>query len=150
MNETIMNTFQVQNLRFYVIKLLTTTFAIIFAAWLLQKGIHIGNPKLLTGFIVALALLFINIFFKPILVALTIPFTRATFGLFLLIINASVIMLIDFLVEKFTVDSFWWALLFSILVSLTTSLIDVVGHIKVVRYNYRKNAEDEFTDYEEV
>jgi len=145
-----MNKIQIQKFKFYGIKLLTTTFAIVFSAWLLQKGIHIGDPKLLTGLVVAFVLLFINVFFKPILVALTIPFTLATFGLFLLIINALVILLIGFLVEKFTVDSFWWALLFSILVSFTTSLIDAIGNVKVIRYNQPKEGEEEFTDYEEV
>jgi putative membrane protein len=145
-----MNRLQIQKLKIYGVKLLTTTFAIVFSAWMLQKGIHIGDPKLLTGFIVAIVLLFINVFFKPVLVALTIPFTLATFGLFLLIINALVILLIDFLVEKFTVDSFWWALWFSLLVSITTSIIDAIGNLKVVRYNRPKEAEEEFTDYEEV
>ena len=141
-----------QRIKFYAIKLFTTTFAIVFSAWLLQKGIHIEDPKLLTGFIVAIVLLFINVFFKPALVALTIPFTIATFGLFLLIINALVILLIGFLVDKFTVDSFWWALWFSLLVSLTTSIIDSIGRVKVVRYNHQKETEkeDEFTEYEEV
>jgi len=145
-----MNTIQIQKLKFYGIKLLTTTFAIIFSAWLLQKGIHIGDPKLLTGFIVAFVLLFINVFFKPILVTFTIPFTFATFGLFLLIINASMIMLIDFLIDKFTVDSFWWALLFSLMVSFTTSLIEAIRNVKVIRTHHNKDSEDEFTDYEEV
>ena len=145
-----MNTFQIQRLKLYGVKLLTTTFAIVFSAWLLQKGIHIGDPKLLTGLIVAVVLLFINVFFKPILVAFTIPFTLATFGLFLLIINASVILLIDFLVEKFTVDSFWWALLYSLMVSFTTSLIDAIRNVRVIRYRREQDAEDEFTDYEEV
>ena len=141
-----------QRLKFYGLKLLTTTFAIVFSAWLLRKGIHIGSPKLLTGFTVAIVLLFINVFFKPILVRLTIPFTVATFGFFLLIINAFMIMLIAFLVEKFTVDSFWWALWFSLLVSITTSIIEAIGNMKVVRYRQPKEKEEElkFTDYEEV
>jgi len=145
-----MNTFRIQKIKFYAVKLLITTFAIVFSAWLLQKGIHIGNPKLLTGMIVAAALLIINVFLKPVLVALTIPFTVATFGFFLLFINALMILLIDFLVEKFTVDSFWWALWFSLLVSLITSLIDSISNVKVVRYNQQKEGEEEFTDYEEV
>jgi putative membrane protein len=140
-----------QKLKVYGIKLLTSTFAIIFSAWLLQKGIHIGDPKLLTGFIVAVVLLFINMFFKPILVALTIPVTLASFGFFLFIINALVILLVDFLVEKFTVDSFWWALWFSVLVSFTTSVIDAISKVKAIRYNHpKKPEEEEFTEYEEV
>ena len=141
-----------QKIKFYGIKLLTTTFAIVFSAWLLQRGIHIGDPKLLTGLIVASVLLFINVFFKPTLVALTIPFTLATFGFFLLIINALVIMLISFLVEKFTVDSFWWAFLFSLMVSFTTSFIDSIGNVRVIRPQHHPKDEDEegFTEYEEV
>ena len=142
-----------QRLKFYGIKLLTTTFAIVFSAWLLRKGIHIDKPVLLTGFTVAVVLLFINVFLKPILVRLTIPFTISTFGLFLLVINALMILLIDFLVDKFTVDSFWWALWFSLLVSLTTFIIEAIGNMKVVRYSpQQQNAEgeEEFTDYEEV
>jgi len=148
-----MNTFQLQKIKFYGIKLLVTTFAIVFSAWLLQKGIHIGDPKLLTGLIVAVVLLFINVFLKPVLVALTIPFTVATFGFFLLIINALMIMLIDLLVEKFTVNSFWWALWFSVLVSFITSLIDSIGNVRIIRYNHHKKEpeeEEKFTDYEEV
>jgi putative membrane protein len=145
-----MNAIQIQKLKYYGIKLLTTTFAIVFSAWLLQRGIHIGDPKLLTGLVVASVLLFINVFFKPILVAFTVPFTLATFGIFLLIINASIIMIINLLVAKFTVDNFWWALLFSILVSFTTTLIDTIGNIKVIRYRRQNEGEEEFTDYEEV
>jgi len=147
-----MNPFQTQRIKYYGVKLFTTTFAIVFSAWLLQKGIHIGDPKLVTGFIVASVLLFINIFFKPILVRLTIPFTIATFGLFLLVINAVVILLVSFLVDKFVVDSFWWALWFSLLVSCTTSLIDAIGNAKVVRHHQvqKVDEEEEFTDYEEV
>ena len=147
-----MNTLQIQRLKFYGLKLLTTTFAIVFSAWLLRKGIHIGSPKLLTGFTVAVVLLFINVFLKPILVRLTIPFTISTFGLFLLVINAFMILLIDFLVDKFTVDSFWWALWFSLLVSLTTFIIEAIGNMKVVRFQPPKEQEEEveFTDYEEV
>ncbi len=140
----------VQKIKYYTLKLFITTFAIVFSAWLLQGGIHIGDPKLLTGVIVAGVLILINLFLKPALVALTIPFTVVTLGLFLLIINALMILLIDFLVNKFTVDSFWYALGFSILVSLTTSIIEGISNLKVVRYDNRQNNEDNFTDYEEM
>ncbi len=142
----------IQKVKFYAIKLLVTTFAIIFSAWLLQGGIHIGDPKLLTGVIVAIVLILINVFLKPVLVTLTIPFTVVTFGLFLLVINACVILLIDFLVDKFTVDSFWWALGFSILVSLTTSIIEGIGNMRIIRYQDRDkhNEDNDFSDYEEV
>jgi len=141
----------IQKIKYYAIKLFITTFAIVFAAWLLQGGIHIGDPKLLTGLTVALVLILINLFLKPALVALTIPFTVATLGLFLLILNALMILLIDFVVDKFTVDSFWYALGFSILVSLTTSIIEGISKMRIVCYNNNNKREDEdFSDYEEL
>jgi putative membrane protein len=149
-----MNNSTLPTIRFYAVKLLITTFAIVFAAWLLQKGIHIEEPKLLTGFIVAVILTLINVFLKPVFIALTIPFTILSFGLFLLVINACMILLIDFFIDRFTVDSFWWALGFSILVSLTNSLIE--GIRKRHRFGTTRNNEspdnndDEFSDYEEV
>ena len=139
----------VQKIKYYAIKLFITTFAIVFSAWLLQGGIHIGDPKLLTGLTVALVLILINLFLKPALVALTIPFTVATLGVFLLVINGIMILLIDFLIDKFTVDSFWYALGFSILVSLTTSIIEGISKMRVIRYN-NKREDDEFSDYEEM
>jgi putative membrane protein len=139
----------VQKIKYYTLKLFITTFAIVFSAWLLQGGIHIGDPKLLTGVIVAGVLILINLFLKPAFVALTIPFTVVTLGLFLLIINALMILLIDFLVDKFTVDSFWYALGFSILVSLTTSIIEGISNVRVIRYKNKQN-DDDFSDYEEM
>ena len=144
-----MNPNNVQKIKHYAIKLFITTFAIVFSAWLLQGGIHIGDPKLLTGLTVALVLILINMFLKPALVAFTIPFTVATLGIFLLVINAIMILLIDFLIDKFTVDSFWHALVFSILVSLTTSIIEGISNMRVIRYNNKRD-DDEFSDYEEM
>ena len=140
----------IQKIRYYILKLFITTFAIVFSAWLMQGGIHIGDPKLLTGVIVAGTLILINLFLKPALVPLTIPFTLVTLGLFLLIINALMILLIDFLVDKFTVDNFWYALGFSILVSFTTSIIEGISNVRVIRYKDKPNNDDDFTDYEEM
>ncbi len=150
-----MNNQTSQKIKFYIIKLFISTFSIIFAAWLLQKGIHIGDPKLLTGLIVAVVLLLVNMFIRPIILISTIPFTIATFGLFILIVNAITIEITAFLVGKFTVDNFWWALLFSLLVSITTTIIESIGKTKIIRIN-SDNTDDnstndtDFSDYEEV
>ena len=140
----------VQKIKYYALKLFITTFAIVFSAWLMQGGIHIADPKLLTGVIVAGVLILINLFLKPALIAFTVPFTIITLGFFLLIINALMILLIDFLVDKFTVDSFWYALGFSILVSLTTSIIEGISNVRVIRHNNKQNDDDGFSDYEEM
>ncbi|HEU0137209.1 MAG TPA: phage holin family protein [Flavobacterium sp.] len=76
-----------------------------------------------TSVIVAIVLALLNLFVKPILVLFTLPVTIVTLGLFLLVINAVVILLCDFIVGGFDVSSFWWALLFSIILSVFQSLI---------------------------
>lgn len=76
-----------------------------------------------TAIVVAALLALLNIFVKPILLILTLPVTVITFGLFLLVINALIILMADWLVSGFSVDGFWWAVLFSILLSFLQSLI---------------------------
>jgi putative membrane protein len=71
-----------------------------------------------TALIVAIVLGLLNIFIKPILVILTLPITFVTLGLFLLVINALIIILCDNIVGGFSVDSFWTALFFSVILSI--------------------------------
>ena len=76
-----------------------------------------------SAIIVAVVLAILNAIIKPILILLTLPITLVTFGLFLFVINALIILLADKLVSGFSVDGFWWALLFSLLLSLVSSLL---------------------------
>ena len=76
-----------------------------------------------TSFIVAIVLGLLNFFVKPILVLLTLPATILTLGLFLLVINAIIILLCTHFVTGFHVNSFWTALFFSIILSLSQSLV---------------------------
>lgn len=93
-----------------------------FALWVAShvfKGIQFGN----TGTLVVSALLLglANAIVRPLLVVLTLPLTLLTFGLFLLVINALMLLLVARLVEGFKVDGFWtafWASLFMALLSL--------------------------------
>ncbi|MES2545461.1 MAG: phage holin family protein [Bacteroidota bacterium] len=77
-----------------------------------------------TSIIVALVLGLLNAFVKPILVLFTLPATIFTLGLFLLVINAVVILLCTKIVGGFDVDSFWTALLFSIFLSVSQSIMN--------------------------
>lgn len=76
-----------------------------------------------TSIVVAIVLGLLNLFVKPILVLFTLPVTLVTFGLFLLVINALLILLCNNLVNGFSVANFWYALLFSILLSLGQTLV---------------------------
>ena len=75
-----------------------------------------------TSIVVAAILALLNIFVKPILLIFTLPVSVLTFGLFLLVINALIILMADGLISGFEVDGFWWAVLFSILLSILQSV----------------------------
>ena len=77
-----------------------------------------------TALIVAIVLGLLNIFIKPILVILTLPVTILTLGLFLLVINALMILLCTKIVGGFSVDTFWTALIFSIILSVLQSIMN--------------------------
>ena len=76
----------------------------------------------MTAVIVAVVLSLLNLIVKPILVILTLPVTIVTLGLFLLIINAIIILLADKLIDGFAVGNIWWALIFSLLLSFLQSI----------------------------
>jgi putative membrane protein len=86
-----------------------------------MKGVHVANFS--TSIIVAIVLGLLNIFVKPILILFTLPVTIFTLGLFLLVINAILILLCTQIVGGFSVDSFWTALLFSIVLSILQSIM---------------------------
>ena len=117
----------------FIPKLLITSAAIMLAGYLLP-GIHISS--FWTALLVALVLILLNVFLKPVMVILTIPFTILTFGLFLLVINAIIIMIASSWVNGFRVDGFWWAMLFSIILSVVSSFLEsLVKHDESTR-NY--------------
>ncbi len=86
-----------------------------------MKGVYIDN--FITSLIVAIVLGLLNIFIKPVLVLLTLPVTIFTLGLFLLFINAAMILLCSKIVGGFRVDSIWTAMLFSIMLSILQSIM---------------------------
>jgi len=75
-----------------------------------------------TSLIVAIVLGLLNLFVKPVLVIFTLPVTILTLGLFLLVINAIIILICSELVSGFRVDNFWIALLFSVILSVFQSV----------------------------
>ena len=86
------------------------------------NGIHVDS--FWTALIFAVVLAVLNIFVKPILILLTLPVTLITLGLFLFVINALVVLLASKFVNGFSIDNFWWGLLFSLILSLLTSILD--------------------------
>jgi putative membrane protein len=88
----------------------------IFVIGYILKGVQIKS--FFTAIGVAILLAIINSLVKPILVFLTLPITILTFGLFILVINALMLMLVDELVDGMKIKSFGWAFLFSLLLAV--------------------------------
>jgi len=105
----------------FLAQLVVSALAVIVTS-LLLPGVHIDSA--LTGVLVAAVLAVLNSVLKPLLVILTIPITVFTFGLFLLVINAAMILLASKLVPGFHVEGFWTALFFSIILSIVSSLFN--------------------------
>ncbi|KAB2639172.1 MAG: phage holin family protein [Verrucomicrobia bacterium] len=84
-------------------------------------GLKFSNTSALV--ISALLLGFVNALVKPVLIFLTLPLTLLTLGLFLLVINALMILLVSAIVKGFTVSGFWTAFFASIFISGLSFLI---------------------------
>lgn len=106
----------------FLLKLLLSSIAVYLTAWILP-GVHLDS--FLVSLLVALVLGLVNTFLKPLLIILTIPVTIITLGLFLIVINAVLVMFVNHIVPGFTVDGFWWAVAFSLIVSFVTSLLEI-------------------------
>lgn len=105
-------------------KLLAATAAVFIAAYVLP-GVTVQD--FLTAAIVAVVLGVANTLVRPVLIFLTLPATIVTLGLFLFVINSVIVLTVDALIPGFSVAGFWWALLFSITVSLINSFLHCLG-----------------------
>lgn len=103
-----------------LIKVLITTVLVVIFSHVI-KGIHVAGLQ--TALIVAVVLGLLNVFVKPIFVFFTLPLTVFTLGLFLLCINAIMILLCSFIVGGFAVDGFITALIFSVVLSVSQSIL---------------------------
>ena len=111
-----------------LIKILVTAGLVLLIANFMP-GDHVAGFT--TALIVAMVLGLLNIFIKPIIVIFTFPVTILTLGLFLLVINAIIILLCANIVRGFAIDSFWTALFFSIVLSLLQSIMNgILGEEK--------------------
>lgn len=107
-----------------LLRLMVNTLSVFATAWLLP-GIHIED--FVSALVVAIVLAILNVTLKPFLIIITLPFTIVTLGLFLLVINAAVIMLAQNWIDGFTVTSWLWALVFSFVMSFINSVLYRLG-----------------------
>lgn len=103
-----------------LIRLLINGIAVFVAPYLLP-GVKVDNFT--TAFIVAVLLAVINTLIKPIILLLTLPINILSLGLFTFVINGLLVLLISNLVKGFTVENLWWAILFSLVVSIVSAVL---------------------------
>ena len=111
-------------LAIFLARLVTMTLAVIITDWILP-GIQVSGVP--SAIIISVVLSVLNLIVKPLLVFLTLPITVFSFGIFLFVINALIVLIAAWMVPGFQVDSFWWALAFSIILSLTSSVLEAIG-----------------------
>lgn len=92
-------------------------------AWLLP-GVQLADAR--AAFVLAVVLGLLNTLVRPLLVLLTLPVTVLTLGLFLLVLNAGMVMAAAELVKGFSVSGFWSALLFSLVMSVVSAVLNAV------------------------
>jgi len=103
-----------------IVRLLLNAIAVVVIAKFLN-GVSVDSYT--TAVVVAVVISVLNLLVKPVLIILTLPITIMTLGLFLLVINALIILLADKLIDGFSVNGLWVALLFSILLSILQSVL---------------------------
>jgi putative membrane protein len=100
----------------------------IYLAGMILPGVNVSNVWI--AIVVSAFMGLLNAIVKPILVFLTIPITFFTLGLFLVIINGFMVYLADKIVSGFEVKNFWLAMLFSIVISIISYVIEKIMGIK--------------------
>lgn len=119
--------------------LISTMVAVAVAAWLLPgigfEGVSAPfvdemRDKFVPALIVAGIIGAVNLTIAPIVKFFSLPFIVLTLGLLLLVINALLLRLVAWLADQlgagFYVDGFWWAVLGSVVITATSSLMNAV------------------------
>ena len=112
-----------------LVRLIIATLAVLITD-LLLPGVSLGDMGttngLITALLVAAVLGLLNSIVRPLLILLTLPVTLVTLGLFILVINAAMVLLADRLIDGFTVNGFWWALAFSVVQWLVQGFLNTL------------------------
>jgi putative membrane protein len=125
-------------MRGLMIRWLTVTCAIGVAAYLLD-GIQVSG--FLAAFLAAAMLGFLNAFFRPVLLLLTLPINVLSLGFFTFVINAAMLKMASSLIPGFNVHGFWTAIFGSLIISIVsfsvTMLISERGDIHTIELHHR-------------
>ena len=122
------------NFKQILFKIAINTISVFIVAWILSNRINFaGDHKIFTAMLVAIVLALLNTFLRPLLVLLTFQITAITLGLFLLVINAGMVLLAEMIVPSFEITSqspFWTAFWFGILVPIVSFFLGLPEKIR--------------------
>ncbi|MFH1822402.1 MAG: phage holin family protein [Patescibacteria group bacterium] len=104
-----------------ILRWLILAVAILITAYILPG---VGVSGVWAALWLALFLGLVNIIIKPFLIIITLPINILTLGLFTFVINALLILLSASVIKGFMVDGFWWALLFSVALSVISYILN--------------------------
>jgi putative membrane protein len=116
----------------FIFKVIISAIAVFISAYILP-GVSVDG--FITAIIVAFVIAVLNVLLRPLLVFFTIPVTFFTLGLFLLVINAFIIIIASKFVAGFNIDGFWHALLFGIILSVITYILELPNRKKLDNQN---------------
>jgi putative membrane protein len=103
-----------------LIRWLILTAAILAASYLVDGIVVTG---FWAAFFAAAILGLLNVFFKPLLIILTLPVNILTLGLFTLVINAALLKIASALIPGFDVHGFWPAVFGAVIISVVNWLL---------------------------
>lgn len=138
MNQPTQQAEKKNGLRQFFQRWLITTLAVALTAVILKEHIHYTSWQHLL--LASLLLGIFNAFIRPIMMLLALPLLIFTLGLFMLVINASLLWLVGVILEpNFVVDSFGWALLGSVIISVVSLALNVLTGANKARFTVRRN-----------
>jgi len=104
---------------------LINTLAVLVTVVVLRGHIRYATPADL--FVASLLLGILNAFIRPFMLLLALPLLIFTLGLFTLVINAALLYLVHWIMGKgFEVDSFGWAMLGSLVISVISLPLNIM------------------------
>jgi len=116
---------------------LINTLAVLVAVVVVRGHIRYATPVDL--FVASLLLGILNAFIRPIMLLLALPLLIFTLGLFTLVINAVLLYMVNWIMgDRFEVDSFGWALLGSLIISVISLPLNIMTGAGNARLTVRR------------
>jgi putative membrane protein len=109
----------------FLVRWLVSSLGLWIAAGLLGGLISVSD-RISAVIIAGLLLAIVNVFIKPVIVVLSLPALLFTLGLFMIVINGLMVLLVSKLYEPLQVTNFWGAMLAGMVIGLVNYLVTAI------------------------